>query len=144
MLDRMDLSPDQETRLHDVWLVYDGQCPYSRLASRIIRIQTNLGRLVLLDARQSHNHPMVRDLGRLGLDLNRGMVVRFHNRFYHAHEALHKLAQLEAESDAFNWLHARLLRSRTLACLTAIGASAVRSSWLWVSGKPGISLPGSA
>jgi hypothetical protein len=140
MLERMDFSPDEDTRRQDVWLVYDGFCPYSRLASKIIRIRTNLGRLVPLDARLSRNHPVVRDLERVGLDLNQGLVVRFHNRFYHAREALQLLAQIEVQTDLFNWLHARLLRSRTMADLTAKGANAVRASRLWLTGKPGIKL----
>jgi hypothetical protein len=140
MLERMDFSPDEETRRQDVWLVYDGLCPYSHFASRIIRIQTNLGRLVPLDARLSRNHPVVRDLERVGLDLNQGLVVRFHNRFYHAREALQLLAQIEVQTDLFNWLHARLLRSRTVADLTTKGANAVRASRLWLTGKPGIRL----
>jgi hypothetical protein len=138
MLERMDFSPDGDSRRQDVWLVYDGFCPYSRFASQIIRIQTNLGRLVPLDARTCRNHPVVRDLERVGLDLNQGLVVRFHNRFYHAREALQLLAQIEVQTDLFNWLHARLLRNRTVADLTAKGANAVRASRLWLTGKPGI------
>ena len=141
MLDRLDYSPDLLMTRPDVWLVYDGECPYSRAVSKIIRIQNEIGKLVLLDARSSLNHPLVRDLGREGYDLNQGLVIRYQNHFYHAREALQLLARIEADGDVFNWLHARLLRSRSMATLTASCIQAIRAFTLWISGKPGLTPP---
>lgn len=140
MPDSIDFGPDVASR-QDVWLVYDGYCPYSCLTSHIIRIQSDIGKLMLIDVRVSTNHPVVRDLMRSGFDLNRGPVVRFDHRFYHARDALQLLAKLGSPQGPVSRLHIRLLRSRVIAGAVANGASMLRSLCLWLSGRPKLSPP---
>ncbi len=60
----------------DVWFVYDGQCPLCCLAAESLAIRRSVGQLHLLDARVSQDHQLLQQINGLGLDLDKGMVLR--------------------------------------------------------------------
>src|SRR6185437_10214690 len=57
---------------NDVWVVYDGQCPFCSSYVRLYRIRERGSRVSLIDARSAH--PLVDEVRRRNLDLDRGMV----------------------------------------------------------------------
>lgn len=96
-----------------LWLVYDGDCPLCRASAHAVRVKKTVGQLHMLDARTNRDHPLMTQIAAEGLDLNEGMVVRFEGRLYHGMEALHILALLGSEHDAFNRLSAWIFKSKT-------------------------------
>jgi len=99
--------------LQELWVVYDGQCPFCCSYVRLYRIREHAARLRLIDAREAH--PVVAEVRARGLDLDQGMVVKLGGRFYHAAAAMQILALLGAEGSLFNYLNRLLFRHPWLA-----------------------------
>jgi predicted DCC family thiol-disulfide oxidoreductase YuxK len=102
-------SPD------DLWIVYDGECPFCSRYALLYRLRENGRRVHLIDARS--DHPLVAEVRRRGLDLNEGMVVRWQGALHHGAAAVHLLARLGGDQTAFNALNRRLFASQRLAGL---------------------------
>jgi predicted DCC family thiol-disulfide oxidoreductase YuxK len=100
----------------DIWIVYDGLCPFCTRYVLLYRIRQLADRVHLIDARS--DDPLVRELSDLGFDLNEGMVVKWKDRLYYGADAMHLLALLGSEASAFNrlnrWLFSREHTARLL------------------------------
>lgn len=101
----------------EVWFAYDGECPICSYAAHTLRIRKSVGNLHLVNARESQDHPLVREITALGLNLDDGMVLKFGSRCYHGRDALHMMALLGSPIGWFNRANALLFRSRLLAKL---------------------------
>lgn len=98
----------------DVWFVYDGECPICSATSNAIRIKKNVGDLHLLNARENEEHPIIKEINIKGFDLDRKMVVKFQETFFHGADALHIIALLGTNSDWLNCLNSYIFRSKIL------------------------------
>jgi predicted DCC family thiol-disulfide oxidoreductase YuxK len=94
-------------------LVYDGDCPFCSHYVSYMRLRDSVGPVTLLDARQGG--PAVDDIRHQGYDLDEGMVLRLHGRYYHGADCVHALAMLSSESGVFNRINARIFRHPMLA-----------------------------
>ena len=65
----------------DVLLVYDGECPACDNYCRVVRIREDVGRLVIVDARE--DTPIMREITAAGLDIDEGMVLKLGERLYY-------------------------------------------------------------
>lgn len=110
-------SPETEPASDGVWFAYDGDCPICTHAARALRIREAAGPLYLVDAREDPGHPLIREIGALGLDLDEGMVLKFQGNCYHGQDALHMMAMLGSGQGWFNRATALLFRSSRLAAL---------------------------
>jgi len=99
----------------EIILVYDQECPFCHNYSQLIRIKKDLGKLVIINARDEH--PLVKDIKKLGMDLNQGMVVKIHQQYYHGADALNILAILSSRSGVFNKLNYWCFKSKTASTL---------------------------
>ena len=100
--------------LGDLWVVYDGECPFCSSYARLYRIRSHAANLHLIDARDER-HPLVAEIKAHGLDLNQGMAVKFGGQIYHGAAAMEMLAVLGAEGSLFNRLNRTLFRHPWLA-----------------------------
>jgi predicted DCC family thiol-disulfide oxidoreductase YuxK len=100
-------SPD------DVWVVYDGDCPFCSRYVLLYRLREQGNRVHLIDARMPH--PLVDELRAKGLDLNEGMVVRWRGQDHYGAEAMHLLATLGGERTVFNRLNRAVFAHAGLA-----------------------------
>ncbi len=103
------------TETGEIWFVYDGDCPVCSYTARALRIRRSVGDLHLVDARSDGDHPLIRRITAVGLDLDEGMVIAFGDRFYHGADALQVMALLGSSHGWFNRLNAALFRSPTIA-----------------------------
>ena len=117
-----------------VWLVYDGECPICANVSKAYKIKKTLGSLQVLDARTEKNHPIMREINSLNLDLDQGMVIKFKNTHYHAVDALHVMALLGTNSGLFNRINSYIFRSKFLAKLCYPIFRSGRNFALWCKG----------
>lgn len=101
----------------EVWFIYDGECPICASVSRAYKIKKALGNLHILDGRQEKNHPLIKEINALGLDLDKGMVIKFKNTHYHAAAALQVMALLGTNSSLFNRINSYIFRSKFLSKL---------------------------
>jgi predicted DCC family thiol-disulfide oxidoreductase YuxK len=84
----------------DIWLVYDGECPVCRTYCKYIRIREAVGRLHFVDARQPSD--IMEEITAAGLDIDQGMVVKFHDVMYYGSDAIQILALLSTPFGFFN------------------------------------------
>jgi len=95
----------------DVWFVYDGECPICQIAASGLAIRKAVGKLHLIDARDDHDHPVVKEINAKGLNLDTGMVIKFGGVYYHGNAALQVMALLGSKQGRFNRIMYLLFRS---------------------------------
>ena len=105
----MDITENQ------VWLIYDGECPFCSSYVQYIRLQESIGTLTLIDARQGGD--LVNSILKTGLDLNEGMVLKYQDRLYHGADCINMLALMSTRSGLFNKLNALIFKSRLVSRL---------------------------
>ena len=94
-------------------LVYDKECPACDNYVRVVRIREDIGRLVLVDARE--DSPIMREITARGLDIDEGMVLKMGDALYYGSDAIHMLALIGSRSGVLNRLNHHLFRSKRLA-----------------------------
>ncbi len=97
----------------DLWVVYDGECPFCSSYVLLYRLREQAKRVHLIDARSAH--PILDEVRREGLNLDEGMAVKFSGRFYHGAAAMNILAILGSNAGLFNRLNRSLFRHPRLA-----------------------------
>lgn len=122
----------------DVWFVYDGDCPICSVAARGLRIKQAVGNLHLVDARTDIDHPILKEVRDLRLDLDQGMVIKFRDTCYHGADALHVMALLGTGQGWFNRINALLFRSKLLSAICYPPMRAGRNLLIWLHGAPKI------
>lgn len=98
---------------NDVWIAYDGECPFCASYVARYRIQQVVRQLHMIDARS--RDPFVDELRRARIDLDAGMVVKFKDRLYHGAEAMNVLALLGSDDTLFSQLNWMLFSRPRLA-----------------------------
>ena len=99
----------------DIWVVYDGQCPFCSSYVLLYRLRALAGQVHLIDARS--DHPLVEAIRQHGYDLDAGMAVAFGGRIYWGAEAMNVLALLGSTGTIFNRLNRLLFHRIGLARL---------------------------
>ena len=87
----------------DIWVVYDGECPFCSAYVRMVRLKNAAGRVRLLDARTPH--PVVDELRAKGFDLDEGMALKIGDAIYHGDDCVHQLALMSGPVGVLNRLH---------------------------------------
>jgi predicted DCC family thiol-disulfide oxidoreductase YuxK len=95
----------------EIWIVYDGQCPFCTRYVLLYKIGKQVEKVHMIDARS--DHPIVAEIRRRGLKLDNGMAVKWNGGVYHGPAAMHVLAMLGSEETSINWVN-RILFSRPL------------------------------
>ena len=98
---------------HEVFLVYDHQCPVCDAYCRRVKLRSSEGTLRIVDARSPSE--IRAEVTRRGLDIDQGMVVQTDSGLYYGADAIHQLALLGARSDPFNLLNYIAFRSKWVA-----------------------------
>ena len=97
----------------ELWVVYDGECPFCSSYVRLYRLREVAGPVHLIDAREPH--AILDEVREHGFDLDDGMVVKAAGRFYHGAAAMQILAILGSGSGLFNALNRAVFRHPRLA-----------------------------
>jgi predicted DCC family thiol-disulfide oxidoreductase YuxK len=108
-----DRTAETVSQRRDLWVVYDGECPFCSSYVTLYRIRQQTDHVHLIDARSGH--PLVADICGKGYDLDVGMVVKFEGRLYHGAEAMNILAILGSGGGLFNRLNRALFRHPRLS-----------------------------
>ncbi|MCZ6560844.1 MAG: DCC1-like thiol-disulfide oxidoreductase family protein [Gammaproteobacteria bacterium] len=93
----------------EILLVYDTECPACDNYCRIVKIRESIGKLKIVDARESSE--VLNEITELGLDIDQGMVLKMGGQLYYGSDAIHALALISSRSDFFNRLNYWLFRS---------------------------------
>lgn len=130
-------KPGTEAKQGEIFVVYDGECPFCSRYVMLYRIRQNVGRVHMIDARES-DHPLVREISAKGLDLNNGMAVQWDGRFYYGSDALHVLAMLGSEEGIFSRINQLIFSRQKLARTIYPAMVAGRKLTLRLLGRPPI------
>lgn len=98
----------------EVYLIYDGECPFCSRFADYMAIRSNIGELHMLDARDSC-HPVVQDVKHRDYDLDEGMVLIIGDRFYYGGEAIHVLTMLSKTKGLYAKLNKLFFSDRHLS-----------------------------
>ena len=129
----IDLPADDQ----EIWIVYDGLCPFCSSYVTMYRIRELISKVHLIDARDSAD-PVVQEVSAMGFDLHEGMAVKWAGQFYHGADCLHVLALLGAESSLFNRLNRWIFSRRGLSRFLYPPLVCGRKLTLRLLGRPAI------
>lgn len=118
-------------------IIYDGDCPFCRAYTRLLRLQQAAGGIILLNAREPD--PRIHHYVALGYDLNDGMLVVIEDQIYAGAEAMQVLAACSSRSDLFNRLHHAIFSRAGLATRLYPALSLGRRLVLFLLGRSPIS-----
>ena len=91
------------TDANDIYVIYDGECPFCSAYVRMVRLRNVAGKVHLLDAREPH--PIVEEIKALGFDFDEGMALKIGDAIYHGDDCIHQLAMMSGPSGVLNRLH---------------------------------------
>ena len=97
----------------DVLLVYDKECPFCDNYCRLVRVREAVGKLKIVNARESS--AIMDEITASGLDIDQGMVLKLEGQLYYGSDAIHALALFSSRSGIFNRLNYWVFRSRRLS-----------------------------
>ena len=99
----------------EILLVYDTQCPACDTYCRLVRVEESVGKLKLVDARESSE--IMNDITDAKLDIDQGMVVKYKDVLHYGSDAIHALALMSRQKGIFNRMNHYIFRSKTRARL---------------------------
>ncbi|KKC34015.1 hypothetical protein WH91_05265 [Devosia psychrophila] len=114
-------------------LVYDGECPFCSQYVKYFRLQSALGALKLVDARDGGT--IVEAIRAANYDLNEGMVLILSGQMHHGPDAIHMLALMSSGNGYFNRLNAFIFRRKWLSTLLYPMLRTGRNFTLWCLGR---------
>ncbi len=91
-------------------LVYDGKCPACSNYAKTMRIESTVGELELVNAREDAE--IMDEIAARGFNIDHGMVVKIDDEFYSGADAIHAFALLGSRSGILNRLNYWLFKSR--------------------------------
>lgn len=97
----------------EILLVYDEECPVCDDYCRRVRVEDSVGRLRLVNARESS--AVMEQITAAGLDIDQGMVLKLDEVLYYGADAIHALALISTSSGFFNRFNHWLFRSKARA-----------------------------
>ncbi len=97
----------------EILLVYDRECPACDAYCRLVRIRDSVGKLKLINARDSS--AIMEEITTHDMDIDQGMVVKMAGQLYYGSDAINVLALISSRSGLFNWLNYRIFKSRSLS-----------------------------
>ncbi len=101
------------TKVESITIIYDGQCPFCSRYMHRVRLQKNVGKVDLVDARTQPE--LSAELLQKGYNLDTGMLVMFNNQHYYGADAIHFLALMGSQNNLFNTLNRQIFRHQYLA-----------------------------
>lgn len=96
-----------------ILLIYDKDCPACNAYCQLVRIRQSVGELQLINARE--DSAVMQEITALGLDIDKGMVLKMGTSLYYGSDAIYMLSLLSSRSGVFNRLNYHLFKSRRLA-----------------------------
>ena len=99
----------------EILLVYDKECPACDNYCQVVRIRESVGKLVIVNARDSH--AVNDEITNIGLDIDQGMVLKMGGQIYYGPDAINALALISSRSGIFNKLNYWMFKSKNLSWL---------------------------
>jgi predicted DCC family thiol-disulfide oxidoreductase YuxK len=106
-----------------ILIVYDGACPFCSAYVGLLRLNEQIGKVTLLNARDEDAR--IAHYQQQGFDLDQGMLVVLGDTVHAGADAMHVLAACSTSSGWFNrcnaWIFSSRLRARLMYPLLRVG-----------------------
>ena len=96
-----------------LWLIYDGECPFCSSYVRFVRIRESFGSLNLVNAREGGE--LVERVIEEGFDLDEGMVLKYGDRYNYGAECITTLSLMSTGSGLFNKINGVIFRNAAMS-----------------------------
>lgn len=114
-------------------IYYDGDCPFCRQYTQLLRLREQVGQVNLIDVRKDS---VARDmLFAAGLDLDQGMALDLNGELFWGADAVHRLSLLSTDATWFNKLNTQVFNRRPIAALLYPLMRAGRSIFFFATGR---------
>ncbi|MFT7562076.1 MAG: putative DCC family thiol-disulfide oxidoreductase YuxK [Flavobacteriales bacterium] len=123
-------------QMHHIIVIYDGECPFCKSYCTRIRIQDAVGQVTLLNAREPS--ALKDEVTSLGLDIDRGMIVKVNEQVYYGADAINILSLLSSRYGVFNRINYWIFRSKIVSFILYPFLRDCRNLALWVLNIPKI------
>lgn len=124
------MNQDSKSRDSIIWILYDGECIFCHNYMTMIRLQENISKIILLDARQPN--PLLTEATKQGLNIDKGFVIKVGGEIYYGAHALHILAILGSSSKRFSRCTYFLFNSKKLTLILYPYLKACRDFFLYI------------
>ena len=114
-------------------ILYDGECVLCSNYVVMMRLKKNIELVELIDARKNLNY--VKEMKKIGLDINQGMLVIYGNNKYFGSDAVHILSILSAKSNIVMKLINFLFSTKIMASIIYPFCKILRMIFLKINGK---------
>lgn len=117
-----------------IWFVYDGECPICQMGASLYKVRQSVGEIITINGRTETDHPVMIEINDAQLNLDVGMVIKYHDTLYQGAKALHLMANLGADEGYFNRINNKLHRSQFRATICYPFMRAARDLALFLKG----------
>ena len=118
----------------NVYVVYDGECPFCTAYCNMVRVKKAAGKIVLVDAREPSD--LMNEITSLGLNIDQGMVVKINGQIYYGSSAINILALMGTRSGVFNKINYWIFKSKKFSSLLYPALRDCRNLALWLMDIP--------
>lgn len=105
-----------------------------RFSAQTLRIRKAIGNLELLNARENSHHPIVLEINRRQIDLDKTMVAVVNGEYYIGADALEIMANLSTRNGLYNRFFASIFRYKAVAKFAYPILRFFRKILLWMFG----------
>jgi predicted DCC family thiol-disulfide oxidoreductase YuxK len=127
------MKPSEPNNCEGAVVIYDGQCPFCSTYVRLARLREAVGTVDLVDARSGST--VVQEAVGAGLNLDKGMVLKYGGQFYYGASCLNMLSLLSSRIGLFNRLMALAFARPAIARLAYPVLQAGRNAILKLLGR---------
>lgn len=123
----------------NIELIYDGKCPICVPCVEAYALREQPERLQKIDARKN-NQMLLAEMQAAGMDINKGLVIRYNGTLHYAADAMALLAKLGTNKGTLNYINTTFFRYKPLAVIGYPLLKAVRRAAFIVLRIPMINL----
>lgn len=111
----------------EIELIYDGKCPICVPCVKAYELKEQPEQLRKVDARQN-NAALLEEIKAAGMDINKGLVIRYNGKLHYAAEAMALLAKIGTNKGLLNYINATFFKYKPVAVVCYPLLKAVRKT----------------
>ena len=120
------------------YYIYDGDCPLCKNFALTIRLRENFGNLTLIDARTDLNSPILAEVNKRNLNLDKGAVFVVGDNYYYGEDAPLVVALNSHPKGFISFINAMIFRNKLAAQIFYPIIRFMRDILLFVRGRGAI------
>lgn len=95
------------------WVLYDGSCPFCKNYVAVQNLKYNIGQISVINAREQTKE--LNEAVSAGYDLDEGMLLKLHGKYYFGSDCMHMIAILSGNSGLSAKLVNFIMKNQSIA-----------------------------